>query len=180
MNVVNDVLGFGPDLTLLLQGLQAGAPWLAAVMVVAASGWAAGWMWWRRRAALALRGRTAVDLVPTAGFDPSVEAVERHAAHLARVPAAAGWVPRRAGAVRVRALCVDQELVYRLEGPAQAAAVLRLATYAHVDVVDTHVVRARTGNRIRFEGAPPNPRPGLEFPGGERDETAEQDEKGTP
>lgn len=173
-DLLDDLLGSRADLTAVTHGLQAAAPWLAAGAGLAVIGGGAVWGWWRRRAHLALQNRTAVELVPTSAFNPSVPAVERHAAHLARVPATAGWLPRRAGAVRVRALCADQELVYRLEGPARAAALLRLPTYTHVDVQDADDgVRAHHGDRIHFEGAPPLPRPAPGTPDGE---TTEQEQ----
>ncbi|WP_331727803.1 hypothetical protein [Streptomyces sp. NBC_01176] len=128
--------------------------WLAAAAAGGTGGWAAGWAWWHGRARTVLRRRAVVELVPSAGFDPSEEAIERHAARLARVPAAAGWVPARASGVRIRHLCVDGKLACRLEGPAHATALLRLPAFPDVDVMDA--VPGDHGDiRIRFEGIPP-------------------------
>lgn len=171
--------GLVPDLTALADGLRAAVPWLTAGAGVLLAAGAGSYPWWRRRVRHALRGRTAVELVPTQSFDPPLEAVERHAAHLARVPATAGWAPRRAGAVRLRVLCVDQEVRYRLEGPARAAALLRLATYAEVDVRDVADADRPEVPRIHFEGAPPLPLPTEEYdaPDG-HDHDAEQEQEG--
>ncbi|MFE2470297.1 hypothetical protein [Streptomyces mirabilis] len=128
--------------------------WLTAAVAASTGGWAAGWVWWHGRARTVLRRRAAVELVPSAGFDPSEEAIERHAARLARVPAAAGWIPARAGGVRIRHLCVDGKLACRLEGPAYATALLRLPAFPDVDVMDA-VPGDHEVVRIRFEGVPP-------------------------
>ncbi|MGW4984050.1 hypothetical protein [Streptomyces mirabilis] len=138
----------------LVSWVLAYAWWLTAAVVASTGGWAAGWAWWRGRARTVLRQRAVVVLVPSAGFDPSEEAIERHAARLARVPAAAGWVPARASGVRIRHLCVDGRLACRLEGPGHATALLRLPAFPDVDVMDA-VAGDREAVRIRFEGVPP-------------------------
>ncbi|MGW2182680.1 hypothetical protein ACWCXX_32295 [Streptomyces sp. NPDC001732] len=138
-----------------LVGVFWGARWWwvgAAVATVCMWLWAR--RWWLRRARTLLRGRAVVTLVPAAGFDPSLEEIERHAARLARVPAVTGWAPKRAVGVRIRLSSEEGRLSYRLEGPARAAALLRLRSFPDVDVVD-----ARAGGdevpRIRFDGVPP-------------------------
>ncbi|MFG2645931.1 hypothetical protein ACGFYP_33740 [Streptomyces sp. NPDC048370] len=111
--------------------------WLLMSTALLATGlWGAAWVWWRRRARAALECRTVVDLVPSAGFDPSMEGIGRHAARLARVPTAAGWLPRRASAVRIQHGSVEGKLATRLEGPAQSAGLLRLQSFPDVDVVE--------------------------------------------
>ncbi|MFE6782098.1 hypothetical protein ACFVFF_07540 [Streptomyces sp. NPDC057680] len=128
--------------------------WLGLSVVVAAALWGACWVWWRRRARAALRSRTVVDLVPTRDFDPSVEEIGRHAARLARVPAASGWLPRRASGVRMRHMSVEGKLATRLEGPARAAGLLRLVSFPDVDVLE--VGRSHGELRpIRFANIPP-------------------------
>lgn len=130
--------------------------WVLAGSVGAVCVWGAVRWWWLRRARALLLERSVVALVPAAGFDPSLEEIDRHAARLARVPSVVGWAPQRALGVRVRLSSTNSQLSYRLEGPAQAAALLQLQGFADVDVVDPY---ARHGvPRIRFEGVPPLPR----------------------
>ncbi|MEE1805182.1 hypothetical protein [Streptomyces sp. BE133] len=103
-----------------------------------------------------LRERAAVSLVPAAGFDPSLEEIERHAARLARVPAVVGWAPERALGVRIRLSSDESRLSYRLEGPARAAALLRLRSFPDVDVLD--VVDPKGHDEVPliwFDGVPP-------------------------
>ncbi|MGW6564961.1 hypothetical protein [Streptomyces sp. NPDC054975] len=128
--------------------------WLVPSALLCAGLWGAAYVWWRRRARLALAHRVAVDLLPSAAFDPSAEGIERHAARLARVPAAAGWLPRRATAVRMRHRSVDGKLATRLEGPGHAAGLLRLPSFPDVDVRET----SRAGievRPVRFTNIPP-------------------------
>ncbi|WP_405692674.1 hypothetical protein [Streptomyces sp. NBC_00057] len=132
-----------------------GARWWvmgAAAAAVCVGVWAR--RWWLRRARTMLRDRSVVALVPAADFDPSLEEIERHAARLARVPAVVGWAPERAVGVRVRLSSDDGRLSYRLEGPARAAALLRLRAFPDVDVVDPGVNRDEVP-RIRFDGVAP-------------------------
>ncbi|ROQ65218.1 hypothetical protein EDD95_8073 [Streptomyces sp. CEV 2-1] len=130
--------------------------WTLAVVVGGAAVWGGAWWWWLGRARVMLSDRTVVALVPAAGFDPSPEEIDRHAARLARVPAVVGWAPRRAMAVRLRLSSTQSQLSYRLEGPSQAAALLQLQDFADVDVVDPYA--SHEAPRIRFEGAPPLPK----------------------
>ncbi|MEU2026938.1 hypothetical protein ABZ565_33095 [Streptomyces sp. NPDC016469] len=130
--------------------------WALAVVVGGAAVWGGAWWWWLRRARVMLSGRTVVALVPAAGFDPSPEEIDRHAARLARVPAVVGWAPRRAMGVRLRLSSTQSRLSYRLEGPSQAAALLQLQDFASVDVVDPYA--RHEVPRIRFDGVPPLPR----------------------
>ncbi|MFF8410603.1 hypothetical protein [Streptomyces omiyaensis] len=128
--------------------------WLVLLGVAGGVGWAAGWVWWLRRARIALGCRTVVDLVPSRDFDPSAEEIGRHAARLARVPAAAGWIPRRASGVRMRHWSEGGRLATRLEGPAQSAGLLRLPSFPDVEVLEA----GRAGGAVRpvrFAGVAP-------------------------
>lgn len=127
--------------------------WIVGALVVTIAACGAAQVWWRRRAAEALQDRVSVDLVPATTFDPSMDEVEWFAGQLGRVPAAAGALPRRASAVRIRLTCEEGNLAYRVEGPGHAASVLRMSAYPEVEVVETGT--DRTVPRIHFEGAPP-------------------------
>ncbi|MEV0604642.1 hypothetical protein AB0I82_35830 [Streptomyces sp. NPDC050315] len=128
--------------------------WLLPAVGVVALVWLAGWVWWRRRAARELERRIAVELVPSVDFDPSAADVRQAAAQLARVPAAAGALPRRASAVRVRLVCGEGGLLhYWWEGPERASGVLRLPAFPQqVEVVTDEPGAAQ---RVRFAAAQP-------------------------
>lgn len=128
--------------------------WLLPAAAVIALVWLAGWVWWRRRAALELEHRIAVELVPSVDFDPSATDVRQAAAQLARVPAAAGALPKRAAAVRVRLVCGEDGLLhYWWEGPERAAGVLRLPAFPQqVEVVTDEPSAVQ---QVRFAGASP-------------------------
>jgi hypothetical protein len=132
--------------------------WLLLAVAVAAAGGAGVRVWWLRRAREALRERCTVALVPAAGFDPSREEIGRHAVRLSRIPASAGWMPRRSVGVRIRLVTEDGQLAYRLEGPATAAALLRMTSFTDVDVADPDAGKSAVVPRIRFYGVPPLPR----------------------
>ena len=76
-----------------------------------------------------LRSRRAVAVVPADEFDADPDAVLRFAAQLAATERrVAGWVDRRASAVRVRlASDAERRLVYLLEVPERAGEALRTA-----------------------------------------------------
>ncbi|MFJ8405658.1 hypothetical protein ACIQ9K_34990 [Streptomyces microflavus] len=134
--------------------------WMLLALVGAAAGGAGVRAWWLRRARKALQGRCAVALVPAAGFDPSREEIGRHAVRLARIPASAGWMPRRSVGVRIRLMTEEGQLAYRLEGPATAAALLRMPSFTDVDVADPDRGKSAAVPRIQFDGVPPVPREG--------------------
>ncbi|MFI2318788.1 hypothetical protein [Streptomyces sp. CB00072] len=140
--------------------------WLLLALAVVAAGGAGVRAWWLRRAREALRERCAVALVPAAGFDPSREEIGRHTVRLARIPASAGWMPRRSVGVRVRLVTEEGQLAYRLEGPSTAATLLRMPSFTDVDVADPDAGMSAVVPRIRFDGVPPLP----------RDEDQDQDE----
>ncbi|MFC9486592.1 hypothetical protein ACFTZM_10995 [Streptomyces hydrogenans] len=128
--------------------------WLVLLGAASAVGWAAGWVWWLRRARTALGCRTVVDLVPSRDFDPSAEEIGRHAARLARVPAAAGWLPCRASGVRMRHWSEGGRLATRLEGPTQSAGLLRLPSFPDVEVLEADRPRGAV-RPVRFAGVAP-------------------------
>ncbi|MEU7205398.1 hypothetical protein [Streptomyces sp. NPDC045470] len=109
------------------------APYLAVLVLAAAV--AAGIMGLRRRrqAGAALAHRTCVELVPTSTFNPGMEEVGRAAHQFARIHHAAG-APARGSAARLRYTVTDGQMRCYLEGPADAAAVLRMPAYAEVEV----------------------------------------------
>ncbi len=76
-----------------------------------------------------LRSRRAVAIVPADEFDAEPDAVLRFAAQLASSERrVAGWVDRRASAIRIRlAADVERRLVYLLEAPERAGEALRTA-----------------------------------------------------
>lgn len=87
-----------------------------------------------------LRSRTAVVVVPADEFDPSIEALLRFAAQLARVRRSVrGWLDARASAVRIR-LQPDSEgrITYAIEVPARSSDLLRgaLRSFEGVELRD--------------------------------------------
>ena len=76
-----------------------------------------------------LRSRRAVAIVPADEFDAEPDAVLRFAAQLAASERrVAGWVDRRASAIRIRlGGDSEQRLVYVLEAPERAGEALRTA-----------------------------------------------------
>ncbi|MFB7428809.1 hypothetical protein ACFC0K_36615 [Streptomyces hydrogenans] len=151
-DALNDTFPF--LVTGVVEGIRPYVSWLVLLGTAGAMGWVAGWVWWLRRARVALVCRMAVDLVPSKDFDPSAEEIGRHAARLARVPAAAGWIPRRASGVRMRHWSDGRRLATRLEGPAQSAGLLRLPSFPDVEVLEA----GRAGGAVqpvRFAGVAP-------------------------
>ncbi|WP_327713685.1 hypothetical protein OG912_37960 (plasmid) [Streptomyces sp. NBC_00464] len=151
MGQLSPVGGFDPGW--VPESLWGDRWWVLANAAAAACVWGCARWWWIRRARAMLLDRSVVALVPAAGFDPSLEEIERHAARLARVPAVVGWAPERAVGVRIRLSSEEGRLSYRVEGPGRAAALLRLRSYPDVDVVDPGV--RHEVSRIRFDGVPP-------------------------
>lgn len=98
-----------------------------------------GWTALRRlatRRALHPDRRVRLVALPTDTFDPTAEEVDRYAAQLSRVRRTVrGRLDRPAHAVRLRLDSVaGGQCVYRIEGSAQAASILRLTGYAEVDL----------------------------------------------
>ncbi|MEV6644493.1 hypothetical protein [Amycolatopsis sp. NPDC051371] len=113
---------------------------------------ASGAVWWVTTAAVAiliavfvlhrhlrshhLRSRVRFDLLPTAGFDPSPQAVLAFAHQLGRVRPVRGWVPRAAVGVRVR-FSTDPEfgkMVMSVEGRESVTGVLNKLVYPDVEI----------------------------------------------
>jgi hypothetical protein len=81
--------------------------------------------------------RTALEVLPTTGFDPKVEEVVRFGHQIARAQKSVSrWLltSPRGSAVRVRFTCSDGALAMRVEGPARAMTVLRHQGYAQVEM----------------------------------------------
>lgn len=108
------------------------APYLAALLPVAVCSWFF-FAWHRARKALA--DRVTVEVVPTSTFDPGEGEIGRWAQHLGRVHHAAGRVPARGSAARLRYSVEVGRMHCYIEGPAQAAAVLAMPGFAEVEVL---------------------------------------------
>jgi hypothetical protein len=94
-----------------------------------------------------LRSRRAVAIVPADEFDAEPDAVLRFAAQLAASERrVAGWVDRRASAIRIR-LASDSErrLVYLIEVPERASEALRTALAAFEGVEERPAEEVRGG-----------------------------------
>ncbi|GAB2711651.1 hypothetical protein [Kitasatospora kifunensis] len=128
--------GFQPLLDTTHQALLL-SPYLGAAALAAAGVWAAVVRRRIRSARAALANRTSVEVVPTTGFDPSEGEVGRFSHHLARVRQAAGDIPARGAAVRLRYSADGGRMRCLLEGPARAAAILNLPGFAEVEVRST-------------------------------------------
>ncbi|WP_327071848.1 hypothetical protein [Kitasatospora sp. NBC_01302] len=114
--------------------LLALSPYVGGAALVAALLWAARSHRRLRAARAALAHRTRVEIVPTTRFDPSPGEVVRFGHHLARAHWAAGCVPARGAAVRLRYSADGGQMRCLLQGPAEAAAVLQMPGYAGVDI----------------------------------------------
>lgn len=111
----------------------------ALVVAGALAALGVGWVVLRSlatRRALRPNRRVRLMALPTETFDPTGEEVDRYAAQLSRVRRTVrGGLDRRAHAVRLRLDSVaGGGCVYRIEGSAQAASILRLTGYAEVDL----------------------------------------------
>ncbi|MEU4498114.1 hypothetical protein AB0F96_32965 [Streptomyces sp. NPDC023998] len=124
------------------------SPYLAALALFAGVVWARRE---RKRARLvkeALFDRVTVEVVPTSTFDPGEGEIGRWARQLGRVHHAAGGVPARGSAARLRYSAEDSKMRCFLEGPAAAAAVLAMPGFAEVEV---RAQRAQKGIQpVRF------------------------------
>jgi len=84
-----------------------------------------------------LADRSALELLPTTGFDPKVEEVVRFAHQLARAhKSVSRWhfIPSRGTAIRVRFGCSGGPLTMRVEGPTKALSVLRHQGYTQCEM----------------------------------------------
>ncbi|MFC5805307.1 hypothetical protein [Streptomyces formicae] len=157
--MVSDVVPQAPDigrgLGVVFAFIFGHAAWLVGAGVVAVAAWAASAVWWRRRAVRELGGRARFQLVPAVTFDPQLPDVGQAAARLAEARAAAGALPARAAALRIRVSAGEESrLRYAWEGPERAASVLRLPGYRQVEVLAADAARDRVAP-VRFEGAAP-------------------------
>ncbi|SEF37132.1 hypothetical protein SAMN05421837_112245 [Amycolatopsis pretoriensis] len=83
-----------------------------------------------------LRSRVRFDLLPTAGFDPSPQAVVGFAHQLGRVRPVRGWVPQSVVGVRIR-FSTDPKfgkMVMSVEGRESVTGVLNKLVYPDVEV----------------------------------------------
>lgn len=113
------------------------SPYLGSAALATAGLWAAVVRWRIRKARAALADRTSVEVVPTSSFDPGESEVVRFSHHLARVRHAAGDVPARGAAVRLRYTADGGRMRCLLEGPTRAAAILGMPGFAEVEVRST-------------------------------------------
>ncbi|WP_336054004.1 hypothetical protein [Streptomyces sp. CA2R101] len=113
--------------------IAASSPYLAALILVGAIAAGAVGLRRRRQADAALAHRACVELVPTSTFNPGLDEIGRAAHHVTRIHHAAG-APARGSAARLRYTVTDGQMRCYLEGPADAAAVLRMPAYAEVEV----------------------------------------------
>ena len=97
-----------------------------------------------------LRSRVRVELLPSDGFDPSVEAVVRFASQLARTQRMVlGWLDRPASAVRLQLATGDDGLVhYTAEVPRRALPALQAALGAY-DQLEVRAVEPDQGEAAR-------------------------------
>ncbi|EPH45358.1 hypothetical protein ABT390_35480 [Streptomyces aurantiacus] len=114
------------------------------------------WIGWKARRARLVRAcladRVTVELVPTSTFDPGEGEVGRWARQMGRVHFAAGGVPARGSAARLRYSAEDGKMRCYLEGPAAAAAVLAMPGFAEVEVRAHHARKDITP--VRFPAPP--------------------------
>jgi len=100
----------------------------------------------------ALRSRVRLELLASEAFDPSIEAVERFAAQLARTRrGAGGWLDRPGSAVRVRLAGEDDGLMhYTLEAPRRALPTLHaaLGAYDQLDIRPADTTDTPTGGAV--------------------------------
>jgi hypothetical protein len=107
--------------------------WVALIAVGAGLVVGAGW-WLSRRP---MPERTALQVLPTTGFDPKPEEVVRFGRQIALAhKSVSRWLlpARRGTAVRVRFASSGGALSMRVEGPTKAMSVLRHQGYAQVEM----------------------------------------------
>jgi hypothetical protein len=83
-----------------------------------------------------LRTRIRFDLLPTAGFDPSLQAVLAFAHQLGRVRPVRGWVPKSVVGVRIRFSTNAEfgKMVMSVEGRESVTGVLNKLVYPDVEI----------------------------------------------
>lgn len=170
--LLRTVAEFFTTLGALIEWAVLNAWWLVPAAAATGAAWEA---LQRHLAAEALARRTHMELVPTGEFDPNPEQIWRQGMQLTRAAGSGPWwTPRRARALRLR-LRADgtRPLVYRIEAPASAYALLAQTPYgARVQVKPAdpvadkrreHIVRAvltlhgKPGSRLREVPLDPDP-----------------------
>ncbi|MFE9121513.1 hypothetical protein [Streptomyces sp. NPDC007172] len=128
------------------------ASWVTLV-ALAVVGFAAVVRWALSRGPIS--ERSALEVLPTTGFDPQPEEVIRFGHQVARAHRSVSrWLvsSTRTGAIRVRFTCSDGLLSMRVEGPDRAMSVLRHQGYAQVEMrpVEADGRAAREQPQIRL------------------------------
>lgn len=131
--------------------------WWAALVIFGTGAAVAVGRWLLSRGPMA--DRTALEVLPTTGFDPKPEEVVRFGHQIARAhKSVSRWLvsSSRGSAVRVRFTCTDGALSMRVEGPARAMSVLRHQSYAQVEMrpVEAGGRAAREHPQIRLGSHP--------------------------
>ncbi|WP_055530666.1 hypothetical protein [Streptomyces graminilatus] len=109
--------------------------WWVALIAVGAGVVAGAGRWWLSRRPMP--ERTALQVLPTTGFDPKPEEVVRFGRQIARAhKSVSRWLlpSCRGTAVRVRFTSSGGSLSMRVEGPMKAMSVLRHQGYAQVEM----------------------------------------------
>ncbi len=159
-HLIDDVLDVMENLPAHVGGVADSALnnawWVAlAVLSTGAAGAVARWLLSRGPMA----DRTAVEVLPTTGFDPKPEEVVRFGHQIARAhKSVSRWLvsSSRGSAVRVRFTCTGGSLAMRVEGPERAMSVLRHQSYAQVEMrpVEVGGGAARERPQIRLGSQP--------------------------
>jgi hypothetical protein len=153
--VVPQAPGVGHGFVIVAEFVREHVGWLGGAAGAALIVWVVSAVWWRHRAVRELGRRSRFELVPAVTFDPKLGDIGQAAARLDQARSAAGGVPGRAAAVRVRTWAgAESRLHYGWEGPQRAASVLRMPGYRQVEVRPADAVR-NVSARVRFEGVAP-------------------------
>ncbi|MEU2770751.1 MULTISPECIES: hypothetical protein [Streptomyces] len=137
-DLVDGAIGFLGDLPGHAERLTDTAianAWWVALLALAVGGTAAAVRWALSRGPMS--ERTALEVLPTTGFDPSPEEVIRFGHQLARAhKSVSRWLisSTRTSALRVRFTCSNGSLSMKVEGPDRAMSVLRHQGYAQVEM----------------------------------------------
>ncbi|MBT1187894.1 hypothetical protein HET69_28885 [Streptomyces sp. CJ_13] len=155
-DLVDGAISFLADLpshTEQLAGSVLANAWWVALVAVGVGGAAAAVRWALSRGPMSQR--TALEVLPTTGFDPKPEEVIRFGHQVARAhKSVSRWLvsSTRTSAIRVRFTCSDGSLSMRVEGPDRAMSVLRHQGYAQVEMrpVEADGRAARERPQIRL------------------------------
>ncbi|MEU8544652.1 hypothetical protein AB0C52_32430 [Streptomyces sp. NPDC048717] len=149
LGVLGDLPGHAERLA---DSVMANAWWVALVAAVAGAAVAVA-RWVLSRGPMSQR--TALEVLPTTGFDPKPEEVIRFGHQMARAhKSVSRWLvsSTRTGALRIRFTCSNGSLSMRVEGPDRAMSVLRHQGYAQVEMrpVEADGRAARERPQIRL------------------------------